>query len=217
MRILKSLGNMNPQKGFCVIGLVLRKCFGKKIVPNGKQTSLISQKTFIDLGMLILFSYVKGVDMFVPDRVILHCAATPDSNKMDRWGAKEIDEWHKSRGFKSPSGIHIGYHLVVRRTGVIEDGRPLHEKGAHCEDFNSVSFGVCYIGTKRPNVDQLNSLFQIFKKLKRDFGINCTEWFGHHEKDGETDCPGFSMDLFRNWLYYRNVFSELRLNTGVVK
>jgi len=70
--------------------------------------------------------------------LVVHCSATPA--KMDI-GVKEIDLWHRARGFFS-----IGYHVVIRRNGSVEFGRPLGQPGAHAADFNSVSRAVCLVG-----------------------------------------------------------------------
>jgi N-acetyl-anhydromuramyl-L-alanine amidase AmpD len=40
----------------------------------------------------------------------------------------------------------VGYNVVIRRSGLIEIGRPLDYQGAHVEGFNSKSVGVCLIG-----------------------------------------------------------------------
>lgn len=48
---------------------------------------------------------------------------------------------HRARGF-----FMIGYHLVIRRDGSIESGRPIDTKGAHVEGFNHNSIGVCMVG-----------------------------------------------------------------------
>lgn len=70
--------------------------------------------------------------------IVVHCAATPPDLDV---GAKEIDLWHRQRGF-----ARIGYHKVIRRDGTIEAGRELHVPGAHAQGFNLLSWGVCLIG-----------------------------------------------------------------------
>jgi N-acetylmuramoyl-L-alanine amidase len=70
--------------------------------------------------------------------IVVHCAAT--SANVDV-GAKEIDRWHRERGFFS-----IGYHAVIRRNGTVEDGRPIDQPGAHARQHNSHSLGVCLVG-----------------------------------------------------------------------
>ena len=57
----------------------------------------------------------------------------------------------------SPDDIHrihvnnngwtgIGYHFYVRKNGSVYRGRPIDTVGAHCEDYNSRSVGVCFEG-----------------------------------------------------------------------
>jgi N-acetylmuramoyl-L-alanine amidase len=70
--------------------------------------------------------------------LVVHCAATPPTMDV---GAKDIDRWHRERGFFS-----IGYHAVIRRDGTIENGRPLDQPGAHARGWNECSLGVCLVG-----------------------------------------------------------------------
>lgn len=72
------------------------------------------------------------------DEIIVHCTATKAGRNVD---AKEIDRWHKIRGFKC-----IGYHFVVKLDGTIEAGRSISEVGAHCKGKNYHSIGVVYVG-----------------------------------------------------------------------
>lgn len=70
--------------------------------------------------------------------IIVHCTATPAGRAVS---VKEIDRWHRARGFKG-----IGYHYVVGLDGEIMKGRSEDETGAHCIGHNSRSIGVCYVG-----------------------------------------------------------------------
>jgi len=70
--------------------------------------------------------------------LVVHCSATPPNMDV---GVKEIDLWHRQRGFFS-----IGYHIVIRRDGSVEFGRPLDQPGAHAVGFNEVSRAVCLVG-----------------------------------------------------------------------
>ena len=49
------------------------------------------------------------------DYFIIHCSATKPSMDI---GFEEINRWHKERGW-----LQCGYHFIIRRNGVIEDGR----------------------------------------------------------------------------------------------
>lgn len=71
--------------------------------------------------------------------IIIHCSAVrPDQTS----SARQIDEWHRARGFTNG----IGYHYVIRRDGTIETGRPEYMIGAHCKNHNRHSIGICYEG-----------------------------------------------------------------------
>lgn len=72
------------------------------------------------------------------DWIVIHCAATPEGKE---FFAKDIDRWHKQRGFKG-----IGYHYVIDLDGTIEKGRDESEPGAHVSGYNQHSIGICYIG-----------------------------------------------------------------------
>lgn len=76
--------------------------------------------------------------MRIINDIIVHCSATAEGKK---YTAKDIDKWHKERGFKK-----IGYHYVVLLDGTVEKGRDESEVGAHCEGHNANSIGICYIG-----------------------------------------------------------------------
>lgn len=121
-------------------------------------------------------------------RVVVHCSATPDKSKLD-YGASDIDAWHRARGFSNG----IGYHRVIKRSGVIEVGRPLNMQGAHTKGQNSNSIGICYIGTNSPTPDQIRSFISLYKELK----IHWSSWHGHYEFDPNKTCPGFPMSAFR--------------------
>lgn len=72
------------------------------------------------------------------NKIIIHCSATPEGKDFT---VKDIDTWHRQRGFKK-----IGYHYVVYRDGTYHRGRADEEIGAHCTGQNANSIGVCYIG-----------------------------------------------------------------------
>lgn len=73
------------------------------------------------------------------DFIAVHCSATKPLQDI---GASEIRKWHvEDNGWSD-----IGYHSVIRRSGAIELGRPLHVSGAHVKGFNSRSVGICMVG-----------------------------------------------------------------------
>jgi len=106
-----------------------------------------------------------------PDKVkfiAIHCAATPPQADI---GAKEIDGWHKARGWSG-----IGYHFVIRRNGVVETGRPLNQIGSHVQGFNAVSLGICLVGGvkadgRTPENNFTPAQFASLAKLVKDLKV----------------------------------------------
>lgn len=72
------------------------------------------------------------------DYIVVHCTATPEGKDFK---AKDIDKWHKQRGWKG-----IGYHYVIDLDGTIEKGRKEEEIGSHVAGYNKNSIGVVYVG-----------------------------------------------------------------------
>lgn len=142
--------------------------------------------------------------------LVIHCAATPNGKP---FGASDIDNWHKQRGFRRNMGLfphhaptrrHIGYHLVNRINGVAECGRYELETGAHCIGYNTNGIGICMIGTDAFSLLQwatLKTQVEIFKQ--RYPGITV---LGHRDTSPDTNrngrvdphewlktCPGFDV------------------------
>lgn len=134
-----------------------------------------------------------------PKLIILHCADTPDypegSPEFDRFGASDIDAWHKERGWDC-----IGYHYVVRRTGVVEKGRAEDRMGAHCYGHNDGTLGVCYVGRKSPTKAQWQAILRLSQDFKTRLGIDPGTWMGHYEFNPAKTCPGLDMTQVRKSL-----------------
>jgi hypothetical protein len=136
-----------------------------------------------------------------PDKIILHCSATPDEG--DSIGAEEINEWHKKRGWEDPaSGVHCGYHYVIRRSGVIESDysgnpcRPTTSIGAHCRGYNTNSLGICIVGTRLMTPQQLESWLKLYQRINNVHQIPIDKVYGHNQFSNK-DCPGFDMHIIR--------------------
>jgi N-acetylmuramoyl-L-alanine amidase len=56
-------------------------------------------------------------------------------------GVNDIRKWHTAKGW-----IDVGYHYVIRRSGVVELGRRLHVIGSHVKGYNATSVGICLVG-----------------------------------------------------------------------
>lgn len=131
------------------------------------------------------------------DLIVVHCSAT---RATDDIGAKDIDRWHKQRGW-----FEIGYHYVIRRDGTIEKGRPDDKPGAHARGYNHKSLGICLAGGVAPNgktpennftPHQFASLATLLKQLKAKHPN--AEILGHRDLPGVNKaCPSFDV---REWL-----------------
>ena len=131
------------------------------------------------------------------DYIVVHCIATKRSQDI---GAAEIRKWHvEDNGWSD-----IGYHQIIRRSGAIELGRPLHLSGAHVKGYNAVSVAVCLVGGVNPNGRAENNfLAKQFDALR----VTLDYWsaiypaakiLGHRDfPEVSKDCPCFDV---REWL-----------------
>jgi N-acetyl-anhydromuramyl-L-alanine amidase AmpD len=120
--------------------------------------------------------------------IVVHCSAVrPDQLS----SAAQIDTWHRQRGFH----LGIGYHYVVRRNGEIEPGRPEWLTGAHCQNHNAHSIGVCYEGgldirgqpADTRTEAQKKSLRWLLRQLRRSYPRAMI--VGHHDLNPQKSCP----------------------------
>lgn len=134
--------------------------------------------------------------------IVVHCAATSPSQDI---GYKDIDRWHRARGWLSG-----GYHIVIRRDGIGEPGRPMDVPGAHVEGHNHHSIGICLAGgiaedaNGKPLPDvpednftpaQLDTLGRILQGAKRLYPE--AQIVGHGDLDPrKPHCPGFDLKAF---------------------
>lgn len=112
---------------------------------------------------------------------------------------EDITAMHIARGFRK-----AGYHLYIRKNGLVEKGRDLSQEGrfeigAHSQGENGGSIGVCFEGgvTKaRPNVGfdsrtpaQIKAMIETYEHLLLRFPNAIIK--GHNEMPGAaTQCPG---------------------------
>ena len=124
------------------------------------------------------------------DEIIIHCTATIEGKD---FRAKDIDKWHKQRGWKG-----IGYHYVIDLDGTIEKGRPESEIGAHTVGHNRYSIGVVYVGGLDKNgkpkdtrtEEQKEALLEILRQLLSKYPKATIH--GHNEF-AKKACPCFDV------------------------
>lgn len=125
--------------------------------------------------------------------LIVHCADTFESMDI---GVLDIRDWHLERGWAD-----VGYHYVIRRSGVVEKGRPEDRPGAHVRGANHISIGICLVGGKADGggpednftKDQYRALRGLLEELKRRYPE--ARVLGHRDVPGvRKECPSFDVE-----------------------
>ena len=143
-------------------------------------------------------------------KLIIHCSASQDSLDI---GAREIKilhmldkkqsvEWNGQQ-VKGKGWTDIGYHYVIRKSGMVDKGRPLDKQGAHVRGHNGDSIGICWVGLDDLNAKQLRSLKAIVKTLMIRYKLDIDDVFGHYEFDSNKTCPNLDMNKFRAELLFK--------------
>lgn len=89
----------------------------------------------------------------------------------------------------------VGYHYLIRKGGMIEQGRRPNMIGAHAYQHNRTSIGICLAGNfnlATPTREQLDSLKTLVGWLCRKYSIDPLKdgsIVGHRNLN-DTSCPG---------------------------
>lgn len=126
------------------------------------------------------------------NKIVVHCSATPPLMDI---GVGKIREWH----VKGNKWSDIGYHLVIRRSGKVEEGRPEDMDGAHVRGHNKNTFAVCLVGgvNEKGNPDsnftrnQWAALEEVVESLLVKYPN--AEVVGHRDLDSKKACPSFDV------------------------
>jgi N-acetylmuramoyl-L-alanine amidase len=134
--------------------------------------------------------------------IVVHCSQTRPSQDI---GAKEIDRWHRERGW-----LKIGYGKVIKRDGTVEQGRADDAVQAHTKGYNHMSYGLCLVGgAKEDNwkeeednftAEQWGSLKTTLEELLVKYPD--AQIVGHRDLDESKFCPSFSV---RDYLLHEDV------------
>lgn len=109
-------------------------------------------------------------------------------NAGDDYSAAELHAMHLGQGWSG-----IGYHLVIRKNGAIERGRPLWTKGAHSIPGNGNSIGIHLCGNfewEEPTEFQIESLAMLCADLCSKYHLEPHEAIIGHRDQDVTACPG---------------------------
>ena len=122
--------------------------------------------------------------------IIVHTSAWPGDPSAD-----EIDQYHRSKGWKM-----IGYHYVIRKSGLVEPGRNEGMFGAHCRDMgmNRKSLGLVFSGhhdNEHWTDDQWTAMKRLFYSIHWRKGIPVDKVLGHRETGANKSCPGDKINM----------------------
>jgi N-acetylmuramoyl-L-alanine amidase len=133
------------------------------------------------------------------DEIILHHrAGTGD--------VESIDKLHKSNGWSC-----IGYHFYIRKDGKIYRGRPIESIGAHTNNHNKNSIGICFEGnfdTEEMTDEQIESGKWLIKEIEKQYGKLDIK---KHNDYSATACPG------KNFPFYKFVSCETVSNKTIIE
>ena len=135
------------------------------------------------------------------DYIIIHHAAAASMS------ADDIHRVHIKKGWTG-----IGYHFYIRKDGNVYYGRPIDTVGAHCENYNSVSIGVCFEGNfENDSMNSIqknagNKLLTYLKKVYPNAQIK------RHKDFNATLCPGKNLPFNE----ISNSLCELTENSDII-
>lgn len=147
------------------------------------------------------FSFTSLSERRKTSRIIVHHSATTG----DDVSAADIHRMHLQNGWSG-----IGYHMFIRKSGLIETGRPLADIGAHTYRYNNNSIGICLAGNfnnEMPTDMQLASAGKLIGLLCQMYNLRPNEStiFGHRDFNA-TACPG--ENLYADLYYLRQTASN---------
>ncbi len=128
--------------------------------------------------------------------IVVHCSASPAS--ATHVDVKEIDRWHRKRGW-----LKVGYHYVITRDAVLQTGRKQEEVGAHVAGHNHRALGICLVGgaakdgkTPEDNFtpQQKDVLYALLLRLRQDYPT--ARIVGHKDLDQRKTCPVMDLKAF---------------------
>jgi N-acetylmuramoyl-L-alanine amidase len=116
------------------------------------------------------------------DRVFIHCSAASRKN-ID---AKEIDQWHKQRGWRE-----IGYHYFIKTDGTLELGRDINLTPAAQAGHNAGTIAICLNGLYKKDftIEQIFTLRELCRLINEAYEGKIT--FHGHKEVSNKSCPVF--------------------------
>lgn len=136
-----------------------------------------------------LLTFTEYEPRKMTEMIVIHHTGFPnvdkDSNVVDIHRLhQEVNGW-----------AGVGYHYLIRKDGMIEQGRRPEAIGAHAYQHNKNSIGICLAGNfniGNPTKAQLSSVKELVTWLCRKYNLNSMKdgvIVGHRDLN-DTSCPG---------------------------
>ena len=201
--------NQVSTETYDVISSTLKKIDSSITTANKPEISeVVFSEPYVVGQPLADFSYISSVEELEAEfkvltrevtELIVHWTETYTNKNI---GSVEIDSYHKELGLDS-----IGYHLVIRRDGSIQRGRPLGKEGEHTNGRNKYTIGVVFVGglncpSGTPNPENFLSPRSLTRSQLNSFDYICSAFYkkvpngqivGHMDVDAEERDPGFDV------------------------
>lgn len=113
------------------------------------------------------------------DKIFIHCSASDNEGHDD---IAVIRQWHSERGFND-----VGYHYFIKKSGEVQEGRPLDKIPAAQKGHNEGSIAICLSGLDHFTYKQFKALRALCRELDKKYQVT---FHGHREVSNKT-CPNF--------------------------
>jgi len=135
------------------------------------------------------------------DKVFLHCTAYANQDLLGEKLLKEVDTWHRLRGFDG-----IGYHYLIDKDGLLIEGRSLEKVPAAQQGHNSKTIAICLDGLyfEQFNEAQFQTLRNLANEIDEAYDHKIT-YHGHREVSTK-ECPVFDYSAVLGLARNRRVY-----------
>ncbi len=122
------------------------------------------------------------------DRVFLHCSASDHDHHDD---VSVMRRWHTDPEPDGRGWSDVGYHLFIRKSGEVQEGRPLTRIPAAQAGHNTGTIAVCLHGLAKEKFtrEQFASIHDLSRQIDRAYDAGVTI-HGHCEVSSKL-CPVF--------------------------
>lgn len=152
----------------------------------------------------VLDVIARGAGKRTIEWVGVHTQGTPGGDH--EGNAAAVRAFHMAPPPRGNGWRDIGYNFFVRKSGLVELGRPLDQIPAHIQGFNVHSIGVCFAGNGDVadfSLAQYDAGLPLLRALGERFALDWYRVIGHREAPAHgapwtsKTCPGTKVDMDR--------------------